>query len=229
MTEPVFCVLCGREGHRSSNCPMQVPPESVESDRRLNLKWDRAHLTQAKVREYLSYIPETGLFFWGKASGRRAKVGAVAGGITDDGYIGIYLGRNRHSAHRLAWLYMHGEWPAGQIDHINRVRTDNRIANLRVVSRAENSQNTIRSSSKHGVPGVNQRAPHIWQAQITLNGKRISLGFFPTKEDASAAYLKAKQKMHPVYTHLDDARGQADAERLRMEELIRGPRAEGDR
>lgn len=172
----------------------------------------------AELHGALSYDPDTGLFTWKRTVGRRAKAGARACSPRNEGYLGVHFQYKQYSAHRLAWLFVHGRWPEGQIDHINRVRDDNRIANLRVVTHQENAMNTISARSKHGVPGVNKRGRQ-WQAQITLHGKRISLGFFPTKEDASAAYIKAKQEMHPTYEH--NYRGEADRLRLRMEALIK--------
>lgn len=93
------------------------------------------------LREQLAYDPLTGIFVWRMSRPGRAKAGAIAGFLDGCGYIAIGFEARRWLAHRLAWAHVHGEPPAGIIDHINRVRVDNRIANLRIASRLENFQN----------------------------------------------------------------------------------------
>ena len=150
-----------------------------------------------RVRDVLSYDAETGVFRWKVAVARRIKGGDIAGSECHQGYWVIRLDKRIYKAHRLAWLYVHGEWPAGDIDHINGVRLDNRIANLRDVSRSVNIQNLrrARSDNKCGLLGV---SPHgrRWRAVITLEGQRQHIGHFDTPEIAHQAYLEAKLEIH---------------------------------
>jgi hypothetical protein len=155
-------------------------------------------LTAEQVREHLNYDPETGIFTRKKATtGRYGRAGAVCGAFDRHGYLVITITSVRNAAHRLAWLYVHGEWPKQQIDHINHVKTDNRIANLRDVSGNVNQQNKIRSQrqNKLGLLGVHRfRGSFI--AQITIGGTAKNLGSFGSPEDAHAAYVEAKRRHH---------------------------------
>jgi hypothetical protein len=108
-----------------------------------------------------------------------------------------------YSAHRLAWLYTHGEWPAGQIDHINRDRRDNRMCNLRVVTHSENLQNIqIWRSNKSGQRGVSWNTREkIWRAQICHQKQQIYLGNFKDKQEAINAYKAAAKVYHKYNPH----------------------------
>ena len=96
-------------------------------------------------------------------------------------------------AHRLAWLYVYGCWP-DEIDHINQIRDDNRIANLRSVDRTTNCQNASRQKSESGVTGLVKRYTGKWEARIQVNKKYIYLGIFSTKSEAIAARKAANVK-----------------------------------
>jgi hypothetical protein len=114
----------------------------------------------------------------------------------------ISLDNIYYRAHRLAWLYVHDVWPDDQIDHINGCRDDNRIANLREVTNAQNMQNLHRPHSRNtsGYLGVHfVRERNRWGAQIRDNGRKRNLGHFATAEEASAAYLAAKRELHPFW------------------------------
>lgn len=89
------------------------------------------HLTAERLRELLDYDPETGYFRWRRDVGARAWKGQLAGTMARDGYEYIGIDRRRYPAHRLAWLYVHGEWPRGLLRHLNWLRSDNRLENLR--------------------------------------------------------------------------------------------------
>ena len=98
-------------------------------------------LTADIARRFLAYDPETGVITWRISPRYGIADGSIAGSVIKRGYITVtFLGFNV-TAHRLAWLLHHGVWPARVIDHINRVKTDNRICNLRDVSQAENLKN----------------------------------------------------------------------------------------
>lgn len=149
----------------------------------------RPELTAEKLRELLHYDPETGIFTWRVSAANSVKVGDVAGCSNGNGYLRLRLQSRLYHAHRLAWLYVYGEWPKGQIDHINRDRSDNRISNLREVTNKQNAQNSSKpSNNTSGHPGVYwYKQSSKWQAKITHNQKHIHLGCFATIEDAIAA------------------------------------------
>lgn len=158
-------------------------------------------LTQGQLLARLDYDPLTGVFTH-KGVGRGARpLGRVAGSRSTKGYVDIEIFGVTFRAHRLAWLAVHGEFPACEIDHINGDKTDNRIANLRAVTTAENCQNQhgARRNSTSGVRGV-YRNQGKWQAAITVQRRRINLGRYERLEDAERAYLDAKKVYHPTST-----------------------------
>lgn len=156
------------------------------------------NLTANRLRELLNYDPETGVFTWA-ITRRGCRKGSVAGCKMKHGYITIRLDNALYTAHRLAWLYTNGEWPAEQIDHINRDRADNRISNLRAVTNAENAQNQKTRANKSGFTGV-RKENSKWVAEIKVNYKPIRIGLFETPEAAHEAYVAAKRKFHTKST-----------------------------
>lgn len=153
--------------------------------------------TAENVRELLSYDPETGVFTWLTTASNRRKQGQIAGCICKrGGYVLIgYKGRI-YGAHRLAWLYVHGSWPDRYIDHVNGNPTDNRIANLRLATPAENQRNRRRQNNNtSGYKGVH-RHQGMWRARIAVNGRHISLGLYHNPEDAHRAYAIAAERYH---------------------------------
>lgn len=124
-------------------------------------------ITATRLRELLHYDPETGLFTW-KVARQGTRAGAFAGAL-NHGYLRITIDWRHYPAHRLAWLYMTGEWPADLIDHINLVSDDNRFVNLRQATRAQNMHNSARPrTNTSGVKGVSRYAGR-WKAQIKVN------------------------------------------------------------
>ena len=156
----------------------------------------KQELTAERLRELLAYDQDTGVFTW-KVNVSNVKAGGVAGGHNTKGYTHIKIDGRKHSAHRLVWLYAHGEWPPAEVDHINGIKADNRIVNLREATRSENAHNLRKShaDSKTGFLGV---APSYgkFKAHIMVDGKKKHLGYFPTPEEAHAAYLAAKRQLH---------------------------------
>lgn len=155
-------------------------------------------LTAERLRELLDYDPATGVFTWRKNLCNSVGAGDLAGTTHRTGYRVIQVAKRLYLAHRLAWLYMHGHWPKSLLDHINRVKTDNRIVNLREVSQSENRQNCLKlRSNTSGYKGVTKsQVKGRWQAQITVNGRGKYLGLFDTPELAHEAYVKAAAILH---------------------------------
>lgn len=153
-------------------------------------------LTFERLKSVLNYTPETGLFTWiaRQSVNSRAVIGSVAGYKDFEGYITIRIDEKSYKAHRLAWLYSYGEWPKQQIDHINKIRSDNRLSNLRDVSSRQ--KNCNRTTNTSGYPGVSwHKEAKRWRATIYVNGSRYHLGLFIDPVDASLAYDDAAEKV----------------------------------
>lgn len=159
-------------------------------------------ITQATLKELLNYNPETGAFTWRKV-GKHIQEGRLAGTLNSQGYSKIHVQRKEYKAHRLAWLYTYGTFPENQIDHINGVRDDNRIDNLRAVTNAENHRNRkLRCTNTSGVSGVSWFRPNkAWGAYISDDGKRIFLGLFADLFSAVAARKSAERKYNYHSNH----------------------------
>ena len=172
----------------------------------------RDALTSDRLREVLNYDPDSGLFTWKSPTGRRAKVGSVAGTVIDGRknhptrrpwrYRQIGVDGTNYKAHRLAWLYVHNKWPSDEIDHIDGDGSNNRIANLREATRAENSRNAPkRRNNTSGYKGVWLNHGR-WSANIWTSGRKISLGTYDTPEQAHAAYAEAAKKLHDKFARV---------------------------
>lgn len=157
----------------------------------------KTELTAERLRELLHYDPETGFFTWTQDNGRH-RAGERAEHKTAQDYRGITIDGTSYLAHRLAWLYALGDWPSLDVDHRDGNRANNSFLNLREASDSENAQNrAIRSDNSSGFPGVSwHKRAQAWQSKIGINGRRMFLGIFETPEEASAAYLLAKERHH---------------------------------
>lgn len=153
-------------------------------------------LSLDRLKEVLEYHAETGAFTW-KVSHPRAAAGQIAGAKDHYGYVVIRIDGHLYKAHRLAWLYVYGEWPKKGLDHINRKKDDNRIDNLRLADQSLNMHNVdARCNSKSGVSGVVWRKDrNKWRASIRIGYKNIWLGSYTAKEDAIAARRKAEKRL----------------------------------
>jgi hypothetical protein len=150
-------------------------------------------LTADALREFADYDPTTGVFSR-RSDGRR-----IGYEVPSKGYVCAKVFGKKYNAHRLAWLHVHGEWPKHEIDHVNGVRTDNRIENLRDVPRGINSQNQRRAQRDNstGLLGVSiDRERGKFKATIRANGVVMHLGRFNTGEEAHARYLAEKRRIH---------------------------------
>lgn len=154
------------------------------------------------VRSILAYDSSTGLLTWRRNTAKRIQAGRVAGGLVNCGYVMIPVQGRKVAAHRVAWAIHYGQWPAQQIDHINRDKADNRIANLRQATPEQNMGNTkLHTKNTSGFRGVCRSTDmKKWTAYIKENGRRVRLGTHPTAEAASAAYeARAKAKFGEYY------------------------------
>mgnify|MGYP003544058816 CR=1 FL=1 len=161
-------------------------------------------LTPSQIRDVLDYDVETGVLTWRISSGTR-KAGQKAGGIALE-YLSVGIKGKRYQAHRLAWAHYFGEWPSGEVDHINRDKLDNRIVNLRVASRAQNGANcSLSKSNTSGAKGVTWvRREGKWQAQIMVGRKHRHLGYFDSVATAAAAYNDAAIKAFGEFASTND-------------------------
>ena len=166
------------------------------------------NITRARVLELLTYDPDTGVFRNRVFRSSVAQAGDVAGCLHNMGYWKIRLDRHYILAHRLAWFYVHGVWPQ-EIDHINRDRGDNRLANLRSATHSQNMMNKRRTKlSATGFPGVSKHKNQFYAA-IKSGGKKRHIGSFKTAEEAHAAYCLAAAETFGEYGNPTDWRAAA--------------------
>jgi len=150
-------------------------------------------ISQDELRQKVSYDLATGIF-------TNKKTNKKLGTIDEYGYVRVCVDYVVYKSHRLAWLYMHGNFPNHQIDHIDHDRTNNKINNLRDVTHNENSKNlSISPLNKSGFTGICWCNTYMrWHARIYVNGKSIHIGYFLNKEEAINARNNAnlKYKFH---------------------------------
>ena len=155
---------------------------------------DHDSITADELRSILHYDPLTGVFTRIR-SAHPHHVGAVVGTVALDGYVTVNIRRRHYKCHRLAWLYVYGTWPKHDIDHINRNRSDNRICNLRDVTRQQNMCNAgdypTNTSGRKGVYW--DKRDSRWRACIFNKGRYLSLGYFGTQAEAVAARVAAEK------------------------------------
>lgn len=157
-------------------------------------------LTQDRLKEVLSYDPETGEFTW-RSTGPGRRPNRKAGSKNNLGYMVVTIDRQFFLVHRLAWFYVTGAWPKKQLDHINGDRTDNRFVNLRETDWQGNQQNLPATNGKGRLRGATKLNNPTFRstkyaANIKHNRQQIYLGIFSTEQEAHEAYLKAKAELH---------------------------------
>lgn len=172
----------------------------------------KTNVSAKRLREVLHYEESTGIFTWkareaNSFSSKRASSiwkaryeNRPAGSLNKIGYITIRIDGILTFAHRAAWAYVHGHWPPICIDHINACKSDNRISNLRLAGPSMNSMNRriVRHDSSTGFMGVRaSRSGRSYYAYVCLNHRQHHIGAFKTAEEAHAAYLVAKDRLHP--------------------------------
>lgn len=155
-----------------------------------------AVITAAQLRAILDYNPDTGLFVWLVDMSDRVHAGDLAGKRSKCGwYPRIRINGRLYLAHRLAWLWMTGEWPSAEIDHIDCDRGNNGWANLRAATHSQNNANKAPRKNNSGFKGVwLHRSSGLWHARIKVDTKEISLGYFRAREVAHEAYVHAANK-----------------------------------
>lgn len=155
-------------------------------------------LTAERLRELHNLDPETGRLTRRTAAGGK-RVGDVMGTLNKDGYVRIMVDGLIYLAQRLVWLHYYGSWPS-ECDHINGIRNDNSIANLRDVTRSINMQNQKKAHNRTGLPLGVYPSKQRFQATIKIDGKPVYIGNYKTADEAHAAYLEVKRKLHPGNT-----------------------------
>lgn len=163
-------------------------------------------MDKKRLKEMLSYNPETGEFTWLKRrQGRRFD---RVGSINSHGYPRIKIDYQEYMLHVLAWLYVYGEMPASPIDHIDRNKSNTRISNLRLASNSQNQWNRgFQRSNSYGFKGITWSAhAKKWVAKICCDRKHQYLGSFNSKEDAALAYNFAALRLHGAYAYINKAR-----------------------
>ena len=157
-------------------------------------------VTIDRLRELLSYDPETGIFQWRVTRGSRAPAGKIAGTVRKkDGYRQINVDGHIYLAHRLAWFYVYESWPDGDIDHENTNKIDNRISNLREATESQNGANRTKSKKLGRVYTSKYKGVHWnkvvrkWHTSVMVQRKKIDLGYFETEESAYQAYCAASK------------------------------------
>ena len=171
-------------------------------------------LTARDLRRRFDYDPNTGVFRYRYRPECQGKIeiGDVAGYVREKRYLVIKIDNYPYYAHRLAWLYVYGQWPENEVDHIDLNKLNNSISNLRAATRAENRTNTkLQATSSSGYKGVTRfRCKHMtkriecdcpvrWKAQATIDQKVVYLGLYDTKEAAHEAYCNAVREARPEF------------------------------
>lgn len=178
--------------------------------------------TPEELRQLLRYEPETGKLFWKERSANMFPAGNTSSESNcqswnkrmagkeaflrkNKGYGMAEIFHMPMTAHRVIWAIWYGEYPSDEIDHINTIRDDNRISNLRIASRSENEFNTkARKGSVSGLKGAHWHgAKKRWRARISAHGKDIFLGYHDTPEAAHAAYCEAAKKYHGEFARTE--------------------------
>lgn len=154
------------------------------------------------ISEKLVFDPDSGIIRWTKKFSNRTRPSLIAGAKRPDGYIGIAIGRHKFLAHRVAWFLHYRSWPTFEIDHINGIRSDNRISNLRIATHSQNNHNSkAPKTNTSGVKGVSFHKPSgLWHAQIKTNGKSVRK-YCKSFEDAVLTVQIMRKEMHREFAH----------------------------
>lgn len=161
------------------------------------------------MRERLNYDPETGVLTYSSKAKGNKRAGDKVGCIDGHGYIKVMFQGRMYYAHRMVWMMINGRAPAGVIDHINGIKTDNRIANLRESSISQNGANSDLALRGGELRGTTKLKSGRFQSQIKREGKAYYLGSYSTREDARTAYEFASILVFKEFSPFHPARTQA--------------------
>lgn len=165
----------------------------------------REVISHSDLVRQLHYDRDIGRFTW-RVTRKKAVAGERAGSMRPHGYEMIGLSYRRYYSHRLAWFFVTGAWPVGQVDHVNGDRSDNRFSNLRLATHAENQRNRGRQrNNRSGVAGVHwANREQRWVAKIKINGKTQQIGVFTELPAAIAARKSAERRLFGSFTRKGD-------------------------
>ena len=162
-------------------------------------------LTQDRLKTLLHYNPYSGNFTVLKTSNNSKNIGSIAGRLNRSGYTIIYVDGKRYLAHRLAWLYVTGDFPESMLDHVNCIKNDNRFINIREANHRLNAYN--RTADKNSISkykGVTWcKRDKRWVAQININGINKWLGRFDSEIKAFKKYCDVAKKQHGEFLNLE--------------------------
>lgn len=162
----------------------------------------KSGLTVERLKQVLAYNPADGAFTWISKTSKNATdlVGKTAGAVDSTGYIRIWIDGKRYVAHRLAWLYMTGDWPSNLVDHRDTIKTNNVWSNLREATNSENKANGKSYKKTSGLPKGVRRNGNKFSGQAVHNYKNHYCGSFDTPEEAHAAYVRVAAKLHGEFS-----------------------------
>lgn len=162
-------------------------------------------ITADELREWFHYDSETGDVCWKRRPANNVKVGVPIRAKNTSGYYHVGYKRKVYVLHRLIWLMHYGEWPEFEVDHINLIKTDNRLSNLRLATKGQNQANTPKgdgfTSKYKGVCW--KKSNKCWTAQISHDGKCYWLGHYKTEEEAHAAYCEAAARLKGEFSRYE--------------------------
>jgi hypothetical protein len=160
------------------------------------------------LKELFTLDPSTGVLRWKISRNRKVQIGRMAGGVKYQRgvptYLQVKIDKKMYAVHRLVWLYVYGAWPTGQIDHIDGNGMNNAVENLRDVSASENKRNIgVQKNNSSGFKGVSwHKTNKRWQAYIKVHGRRHTIGYFATSQEAHAAYCKVAEQYHGEFARV---------------------------
>lgn len=149
-------------------------------------------ITAELLRDLLEYDPETGVFRWRRNMRGPVRAGDIAGRLKPNGYLTLKVAQRDYLVHRLAFLYMTGEWPPDEVDHIDLARDNNRWANLRPATTTQNRGNQrMQLRNRAGLKGVSlHKKTGLYRARISTR----TIGYYATPEEAHAVYARAAKE-----------------------------------